>query len=68
MTLTDTNNSAVLEVVPTLDPIDSVDVTGMSVARTQNSVDPDNVDTSKVCDRIDIQSNIGGHRTFYQGQ
>jgi hypothetical protein len=46
MTLTDTNNSAVLEVVPMLDPIDSVDVTGISVARTQNYVDPDNVDTS----------------------
>ena len=39
-------NGAVLEVVPTLDPIDPVDVTGISVAQTQNSVDPDNVDTS----------------------
>ena len=39
-------NGAVLEVVPTLDPIDSVDVTGIPVAQTQNSVDPDNVDTS----------------------
>ena len=36
----------VLEVVPTLDPIDPVDVTGISVAQTQNSVDTDNVDTS----------------------
>jgi low affinity Fe/Cu permease len=33
-------------VVPTLDPIDPVDVTGISVAQTQNSVDTDNVDTS----------------------
>ena len=32
--------------VPTLDPIDPVDVTGILVAQTQNSVDPDNVDTS----------------------
>jgi hypothetical protein len=33
-------------VVHTLDPIDPVDVTGIPVAQTQNSVDPDNVDTS----------------------
>jgi hypothetical protein len=33
-------------VVPKLDPIDPVDVTGIRVAQTQNSVDPDNVDTS----------------------
>jgi hypothetical protein len=33
-------------VVPTLDPTDHVDVTGIPVAQTQNSVDPDNVDTS----------------------
>ena len=39
-------NGAVLEVVPTLDRIDPVDVTGTPVAQTQNSVDPDNVDTS----------------------
>jgi hypothetical protein len=39
-------NRAVLEVVPTLNPIDHVDVTGIPVAQTQNSVDPDNVDTS----------------------
>ena len=39
-------NGAVLEVVPTPDPIDPVDVTGIPVAQTQNSVDPDNVDTS----------------------
>jgi hypothetical protein len=39
-------NGAVLEVVPKLDPIDPVDVTGIRVAQTQNSVDPDNVDTS----------------------
>lgn len=39
-------NGAVLEVVPTLDRIDPVDVTGIPVAQTQNSVDPDNVDTS----------------------
>jgi hypothetical protein len=39
-------NGAVLEVVHTLDPIDPVDVTGIPVAQTQNSVDPDNVDTS----------------------
>ena len=32
----------VLEVVPTLDPIDPVEV-----AQAQNYVDPDNVDTSK---------------------
>ena len=32
--------------MPTLDPIDPVDVTGIPVAQTQNSVDPDNVDTS----------------------
>ena len=32
--------------MPTLDPIDPVDVTGIRVAQTQNSVDPDNVDTS----------------------
>jgi hypothetical protein len=38
-------NGAVLEVVHTLDPIDPVDVTGISVAQIQNSVDPDNVDT-----------------------
>jgi hypothetical protein len=37
---------AVLEVVPTLDRIDPGDVTGIPVAQTQNSVDPDNVDTS----------------------
>jgi hypothetical protein len=37
---------AVLEVVPTLDPIDLVDVTGIPLAQTQNYVDPDNVDTS----------------------
>ena len=37
-------NEAVL--VHTLDPIDPVDVTGISVAQIQNSVDPDNVDTS----------------------
>ena len=36
---------AVLEVVPTLDRIDPVEVTGIPVAQTQNSVDPDNVDT-----------------------
>jgi hypothetical protein len=36
-------NGAVLEVVHTLDPIDPVDVTGIPVAQTQNSVDPDNV-------------------------
>jgi hypothetical protein len=35
-------NGAVLEVVHTLDPIDPVDVTGIPVAQTQNSVDPDN--------------------------
>jgi hypothetical protein len=39
-------NGAVLEVVPMLDRIDPVDVTGIPVAQTQNSVDPDNVDTS----------------------
>ena len=39
-------NEAVLEVVPTLDRIDPVDVTGIPVTQTQNSVDPDNVDTS----------------------
>jgi hypothetical protein len=39
-------NRAVLKVVPMLDPIDHVDVTGIPVAQTQNSVDPDNVDTS----------------------
>lgn len=39
-------NGAVLEVVPTLDRIDPVEVTGIPVAQTQNSVDPDNVDTS----------------------
>ena len=39
-------NGAVLELVPTLDPIDPVDVTGIRVAQTQNSVDPNNVDTS----------------------
>jgi hypothetical protein len=33
--------------VPTLDPIDPVDVTGIPVAQAQNYVDPDNVDTSK---------------------
>ena len=38
-------NGAVLEVVPTLDRIDPVEVTGIPVAQTQNSVDPDNVDT-----------------------
>ena len=37
---------AVLELVPTLDRIDLVDVTGIPVAQTQNYVDPDNVDTS----------------------
>ena len=35
-------NGAVLEVVP----IDHVNVTGIPVAQTQNSVDPDNIDTS----------------------
>ena len=40
-------NGAVLEVVPTLDRIDPVEVTGIPVAQTQNSVDTDNVDTSK---------------------
>ena len=39
-------NGAVLEVVPTLDRIHPVEVTGIPVAQTQNSVDPDNVDTS----------------------
>ena len=39
-------NGAVLEVVPTLDLIDHVNVTGISVAQTQTSVDPFNVDTS----------------------
>jgi hypothetical protein len=39
-------NAAVLGVLPTLDPIDPVDVTGLPVAQTQNYVDPDNVDTS----------------------
>ena len=39
-------NGAVLKVVSTLDSIDPVDVTGIRVAQTQNSVDPDNVDTS----------------------
>jgi hypothetical protein len=39
-------NGAVLEVVPTLDRIDPVEVTGIPVAQTQDSVDPDNVDTS----------------------
>ena len=39
-------NEAVLEVVPTLDRIDPIDVTGIPVAQTQNYVDPDNVDTS----------------------
>jgi hypothetical protein len=33
-------NGAVLEVVHTLDPIDPVDITGIPVAQTQNSVDP----------------------------
>ena len=37
-------NGAVLEVVPI--GIDPVDFTGIPVAQTQNSVDPDNVDTS----------------------
>jgi hypothetical protein len=32
--------------VPTLDRIHPVEVTGIPVAQTQNSVDPDNVDTS----------------------
>jgi hypothetical protein len=34
--------------VHTLDPIDPVDVTGIPVAQTQNSVDPDNVNTSMI--------------------
>ena len=44
MTLTSAmaGNGAVLEVVP----IDHVNVTGIPVAQTQNSVDPDNIDTS----------------------
>ena len=52
------------------DPIDPVDVTGIPVAQTQNSVDPDNVDTSNVEDvRQDRHKVvIAGHRTFYQGQ
>ena len=39
-------NGAVLEVVPMLDPIDHVDITGIQVAQTQTSIDPKNVDTS----------------------
>jgi hypothetical protein len=39
-------NGAVLEVVPMLDPIDHVDITGIQVVQTQTSVDPKNVDTS----------------------
>jgi hypothetical protein len=39
-------NGAVLEVVPMLDPIDHVDITGIQVAQTQTSVDRENVDTS----------------------
>ena len=49
-------NGAVLEVVPTLDLIDPVDVTGIPGAQTQNSVDPDNHRMMKVCDRIDMKS------------
>jgi hypothetical protein len=41
-----TGNAAVLGMLPTLDPIDPVDVTGIPLAQTQHSVDPDNVDTS----------------------
>ena len=39
-------NGAVLEVVLMLDPIDHVDITGIQLAQTQTSVDPENVDTS----------------------
>jgi hypothetical protein len=52
-------NGAVLEVVPTLDRIDPVDVTGISVAKIQNSVDSDNVDTSN-----DEGVRLDRHKTF----